>query len=63
MRAGESVAYRESPGQTAKLGSSVIILKLRGWIDPFFFSFFCDMRKLLMIFSESEVLWTFFGFS
>ena len=59
MRAGESVAYRESPGQTERLGRSVHIEA--SWLNlPIFSSLFCNMRKLILtIFSESEVLWTF----
>ena len=59
---GRSVAYRESPNQTGRLDRSVYIeascLNL-----PIFSSLICNMKKLILtIFSESEVLWSFFSF-
>ena len=63
VRMGESVAYRESPSQRGRLGRSDCIEA--SWLNLLIFSsLFCNTRKLILtIFSESEVLWTFFSLS
>ena len=54
---------RSLPAKRGDL-AGLFVLKLLGWIYSFFSSLFCNMRKLILtIFSKSEVLWTFFGFS
>ena len=59
-RTGESDAYWESPSQTGRLGRSVY-----SEVTHFFLHCFATWESLFWrsIFSESEILWTFFGFS
>ena len=48
MRAGESDAYWESPGQTGRLGRSVYIEA--SWLNlPIFSPLFCNMRKFILM--------------